>query len=153
VGAHSTRWTHTDGAAATCYSIAQRRVFACVTPHAIFVCLNPTLDGLRSTEIIELDLRPNGHLVRAFVGVDRDGNAPYEERELDEGDVIAHGTAGVEGYGTTPVERAKFIVDTIRVHFTREACTLHVQDLSSIEALLGREVRWCPACDIRLTTE
>jgi hypothetical protein len=59
----------------------------------------------------------------------------------------------VEGYGSTPVERAKFIVDTIRVHPSREACTLHVDDLSSIEALPGCEVRWCPSCGTRLPTE
>jgi hypothetical protein len=54
------------------------------------------------------------------------------------------------GYGTTPVERAKFIVDTVRLHLARKACNLHLQDLWSIEALLGREVRWCPACGTRL---
>ena len=76
-----------------------------------------------------------------------DDEASYEERELDEGDVIAYGTTDVEGYGTTRVERAKFIVDTIRVHLAREACRLHAEDLSSIEALLGREVRWCALAD------
>jgi hypothetical protein len=64
------------------------------------------------------------------------------------------GTTGVEGYGTTPVERAKFVVDPIRVHLAREACTLHAEDhLLSTEALLGREVRWCPACGTRLSTD
>ena len=100
---------------------------------------------------IEFDLRPCGRRVRAFVGTDLDDEAGYEERELDEGDVIAYGTTDVEGYGTTPVERAKFIVDTIRVHLAREACKLHAEDLSSIEALLGHEVRWCPSCCIRLS--
>ncbi len=89
---------------------------------------------------------------RPFVGSDRDDKPIYEERELDEGDVIAHGTTDVEGYGTMPVERAKFIVDTIRLHLAREACKLHAEDLSSIEALLGREVRWCPCCGIRMST-
>jgi hypothetical protein len=102
---------------------------------------------------IELDLRPSGRIARALVGTDRDGKARYEERELDEGDVIAHGTTAFDGYGTTPVERAKFIVDTIRVHLAREACTLHAEDLSSIEALLGCEVRWCPSCGTRLCTD
>jgi hypothetical protein len=102
---------------------------------------------------IELDMRPSGRIARAVVGTDRDGDARYEERELDEGDVISHGSTDVEGYGTTPVERATFIVDTIRVYLAREACTLHAEDLSSIEALLGREVRWCPACGTRLSTE
>jgi hypothetical protein len=100
---------------------------------------------------IEFDLRPSGCFARAFVGTDRDDKPIYEDRELDEGDVIAHGTTDVEGYGTTPVERAKFIVDTIRLHLAREACKLHAEDLSSIEALLGREVRWCPSCGTRLS--
>jgi hypothetical protein len=101
---------------------------------------------------IELDLRPSGRFARAVVGIHADGEARYEERELSEGEVIAQGATDVDRYGTTPVERAKFIVDTIRVQLARKACNLHVQDLSSIEALLGREVRWCPACGTRLTT-
>ena len=101
---------------------------------------------------IELDLRPSGRFARAFVGVDSDGEARYDERELDEGDVIAYGTTDVEECGTTPAERAKFIVDTIRMHLTRKACTLHHDDLSSIEALLGCQIDWCPACGTRLST-
>jgi hypothetical protein len=100
---------------------------------------------------IELALRPSGRFARVVVGIDGDGAARYKERELDEGDVIARGTTDIEGYGTTPAERAKFIVDMIRMYLAREACNLHVEDLSSIEVLLGREVRWCPACGIRLT--
>jgi hypothetical protein len=99
---------------------------------------------------IELDLRPSGHFAHAFVGVDTAGDVRYEERELDEGDVIAQGTIDDDGYGSTPVERARFIVDTIRVHLAQKACTLHAEDLSSIEALLGHGIRWCPACGTRL---
>jgi hypothetical protein len=99
---------------------------------------------------IELDLRPAGRFVRAVVGTDADGHPRYEQRELDEGDVIAHGTTDVDGYGSTPVERASFIVDVIRVHLARQACILHRQDLSAIEAALGHEVRWCPVCGTRL---
>jgi hypothetical protein len=102
---------------------------------------------------IELDLRPSGHFVQAVVGTDSDGKPKCEARELDEGDVIAHGTTDVEGYGSTPVERAQFIVDTIRVHRARDSCKLHAEDLSSIEALLGREVRWCPACGMRPSSD
>ena len=101
---------------------------------------------------IELDLRPSGRFARALVGTHANGQARYEERELSEGEVIAQGTTDVDGYGTTRVERAKFIVDIIRVQLARKACNLLVQDLSSIEALLGREVRWCPACGTRLST-
>ncbi|OAN36925.1 hypothetical protein A4X20_06280 [Mycolicibacterium iranicum] len=102
---------------------------------------------------IELNLRPSGRFARALVGTDSNGGARYEERELDEGDVISHGTTAVDGYGNTPVERATVIVDTIRAHLAREACALHLDDLSSIEALLGREVRWGPSCGTRLPTD
>lgn len=73
-------------------------------------------------------------------------------KELDKGDVIAYGTTDDDGYGTTPVERAQFIIDTIRIHLVRKACTLHHDDLSSIEVLLGTEVSWCPICGTRLRT-
>ncbi|MDT5171097.1 MAG: hypothetical protein QOD02_4438 [Mycobacterium sp.] len=66
------------------------------------------------------------------------------------GDVIAHNTTAAEGYGTTPVERAQFIVDTIRIPLGRQACTHHLDELSSIEAILGTEALWCPACGTRL---
>lgn len=101
---------------------------------------------------IELDLQPSGRFVRTVAGADNDGALGYRERELDVGDVIADGTTAAEGYGATPVERAQFIVDTIRIHLTRQACTHHRDDLSSLEAILGTTVRWCPACGTRLPT-
>jgi hypothetical protein len=99
---------------------------------------------------IELDLRPSGRFVRTIAGTAKDGTVSYQKRVLDEGDVIASGTTDSEGYGTTPVERAQFIVDTIRTHLTRQACTHRGDDLSSTEGILGTEVRWCPACGTRL---
>lgn len=42
-----------------------------------------------------------------------------EEREVTAGDVIAEGTTTAAGYGVTPVERARFIVGTIRTHLCR----------------------------------
>jgi hypothetical protein len=99
---------------------------------------------------IELDLRLSGRFVRSVAGTANDGTGSYSEREVDEGDVIASGTTDGEGYGTTPVERAQFILETIRTHLIRQACTHHGDDLSSIEAILGTEVRWCPACGTRL---
>jgi hypothetical protein len=75
------------------------------------------------------------------------------ERELDDSEVIAYGTTDIEGYGTTPAERSQFIVDTIRIHLTRRKCVHHRDGLSSIEPILGTEVRWCPACGTRLTTQ
>jgi hypothetical protein len=98
----------------------------------------------------EIDLRPSGRFVRAIDGIDDDGNFRYHERESEEGDIIASGTTDAEGYGTTPVERAQFIVDTVRIHLTRQTCTHHVDALTSIEAVLGAELRWCPTCGIRL---
>jgi hypothetical protein len=99
---------------------------------------------------IELDLRPSGRFIRTVAGTDNDGATCYQERELDQGDVIAYGTTDIEGYGDTPLERAQFIIDTIRIHLTRQACTHHRDDLSSIEGLLGTPARWCPACGTRL---
>jgi hypothetical protein len=99
---------------------------------------------------IELDLRPTGRFIRTVAGTDNDGATCYEERELDQGDVIAHGTTDIEGYGTTPLERAQFIIDAIRIHLARQACTHHHDDLTSIQAVLGTPARWCPACGTRL---
>jgi hypothetical protein len=99
---------------------------------------------------IELDLRPSGRFIRTVAGTDNDGATRYEQRELDQGDVIAYGTTDIEGYGTTPLERAQFIVDTIRIHLTRQACTHHHDDLASIQAILGAPARWCQVCGTRL---
>lgn len=97
---------------------------------------------------IEVDLRPSGRFHR--VTTDDDGSPRSAERELNEGDVIAYGTIDMEGYGTTPLERAQFITDTIGVHLGRQACTLHHEDLSAIRAVIGAAARWCPACGTRL---
>ncbi|ODR05277.1 hypothetical protein BHQ21_15015 [Mycobacterium sherrisii] len=99
---------------------------------------------------IELDLRPSGRFARTIAGTDTDGTIHYKQTELDVGDVIAYGTTDDDDYGTTPVERAQFIVGAICVHLTRQTCTLHHDDLSSIEALLGTNITWCPACGTRL---
>jgi hypothetical protein len=99
---------------------------------------------------IELDLRPSGRFIRVADGTANGGTTRYQEREVDEGDVIAQGTPAAEGYGTTPVERAKFIVDTIRVHLRRQVCTHLLDELSLIEAMLGTGALWCPACGTRL---
>jgi len=99
---------------------------------------------------IELDQRPSGYYWRAVIGTDHEGAPVYENREWEEGDIIASGTTDAEGYGTTLVERAQFIVDTIRIHLARRACTYHRGDLSSIEAILGAPAYWCPTCGVRL---
>jgi hypothetical protein len=99
---------------------------------------------------LELDLRPSGRFVRTVAGTDDDGTVTYQRRELDDGDVIASGMIDVEGYGTTPVQRARFIVDTIRTHLIRHACTHHHNERAAIDAVLGAPARWCPACGTRL---
>ncbi|GAB1815914.1 hypothetical protein MUNTM_49540 [Mycobacterium sp. MUNTM1] len=99
---------------------------------------------------LELDLRPSGRFVRTLAGRDSKGATQYQERELEEGDIIASGTNDVDEYGTTPVQRAQFIIDTIRVHLARQACTRHRDDLPSMQAWLGGELKWCPACGTRL---
>lgn len=100
---------------------------------------------------LELDLRPTGRFIRTVAGTDDDGTIHYQQRELTEGDVIADGTTA-EGYGATLVERAHFIIDTIRTHLARLACTHHRDSLPAIEAALGKQVSWCPACGARLPT-
>jgi hypothetical protein len=99
---------------------------------------------------IEIDLRPSGRVLRVIDGTEDDGSIRYQQREVDEGDILATGTTAAEGYGSTPVERAQFIVDIIRIHLARQACTYHREDLSSIDAVLGAEALWCPACGTRL---
>ena len=101
---------------------------------------------------IELDVRHSGRFVRIVDSTDSDGTVHYRQREVKEGDLVADGTIAVEGYGSTLVERAAFIVDTIRTHLTRQACGLHREDLSLVEAAIGSRAGWCPACGVRLPT-
>lgn len=102
---------------------------------------------------IEVDIRPSGRFIRVVAETGHDGATRYQQRELDQGDVIACGTTDIEGYGTTPLDRAQFILDTIRTHLVRKACTLHHNDLSAIRAAIGTVVRWCPACGTRLSAQ
>lgn len=100
---------------------------------------------------IELDLRPSGRYYRAWAGGDLDDDASYEERETDEGDVIAEGTTAVDGYGNTLVERIQFIVGVIRTHLRRQNCTVHTVERDELELLLGRPLVWCPECGTELS--
>ena len=99
---------------------------------------------------IELDLRPSGRFYRAWIGGDLDDDANFELRQTDEGDVIAEGTTGVAGYGETPVERAGFIVEQIRVHLQQQRCEVHTDEREDLELLFGTALRWCPSCGLRL---
>ena len=97
---------------------------------------------------IELDLRPNGHVVEVWQP-DADEDAPPKYRELETGDVIAEGVTSVAGYGESPAQRARFIVDTIRTHLRRQACTVHTLGRGEYERLLGRPMEWCFECGAR----
>lgn len=98
-------------------------------------------------------VRPTGRFIRTVAGTDNDGTIRYQRLEWNGGDVIADGATTAEGYGATPVDRAHFIVDTIRIHLARQACTRHRDDVSAIEAILDTQDRWCPACGSRLPTQ
>jgi hypothetical protein len=101
---------------------------------------------------IELDLRPTGRFSRVWLGGDFDDPANFEPRSIDAGDVIAEGATAVAGYGKTPLDRLHFIVGTIRAHVLRQTCTVHVDDRTALESLLGRPPAWCPSCGIRLSS-
>lgn len=99
---------------------------------------------------IELDLQPSGRFCQAWKGGDLDDEDSFQPQEIAEGEVIAEGVAGVEGYGSSPVERADVIVRTVRDHLTRTACRLHLAGVAELELRLGRRPDWCPACGTRL---
>lgn len=87
---------------------------------------------------------------RAWTGGDLDDDSSFELRESEEGDVIAEGTVGVDGYGSSLVERARFIVETIRAHVRRLDCQVHTAERDDLELLFGRPLEWCPACGARV---
>lgn len=99
---------------------------------------------------IEIDLRPTGQFLDVLDGRNDDGTTRHRQREFEQGDVIATGTIDAEDYGTTVVQRAQFIVTTIRDLLRRKSCTHHLDNLDAITVLLGTAVRWCPTCGSRL---
>lgn len=99
---------------------------------------------------IEFDLRPSGRFSKVWKGGALDNEDSFEQREIDEGDVIAEGVVGVPGYGRSPRERADFIVRVIRDHLRRTTCTIHAGGRADLERLFGVAVSWCPACGERL---
>lgn len=99
---------------------------------------------------LEIDLIPTGQSMRIVGGQNDDGTTRYQQLELERGDIIASGTIYSDGYGTTPVERARFIITIIRDHLRRQACAHHPHELDAISAVLGVGVDWCPTCGIRL---
>jgi len=99
---------------------------------------------------LEVDLRPTGESMRVVDGHNDDGTTRYRHQSIERGDIFASGTIHTDGYGTTPAERAHFIVTTIRDHLRRQACAHHPDKLAAISAVLGSAARWCPTCGIRL---
>lgn len=84
---------------------------------------------------IEIDLVPDGTFADRYVGRADDGEMITEPVELTSGDTIAEGTESSLGDG--PVEHLSLIVDTVRSHLNRTACTHPEAE------------RYCPACGAR----
>ncbi|MGV0700899.1 hypothetical protein [Mycolicibacter sinensis] len=99
---------------------------------------------------LEIDLHPTGQSMRTVEGQDDGGTTRYRQVNLERGDIIASGTIYADGYGTTPAQRAQFVVTTIRDHLRRQACTHHLDKLDEISTVLGSGVEYCPTCGIRL---
>jgi hypothetical protein len=101
---------------------------------------------------IEIDVRPTGESVRTVDVQNDDGTTCYRHQSIERGDVIASGTihTHTHSYGTTPAERAHFIVTTIRDHLRRQACAHRLDNLDAISTVLGAAVNWCPTCGVRL---
>ena len=99
---------------------------------------------------IEIDHQPSGRFIQQVVGTEADGSPVYRTRELEAGTLVTSGTTDVAGYGTTAVERARFIVETIRTHLTRQSCSHYLDELEEIDFLLGVPAQWCPRCGAQL---
>lgn len=99
---------------------------------------------------LEIDLHPTGRSIPVVDGSDDDGATRYRQQTVEEGEVIATGTTYADGYGTTAVERAQFIVTTIRDHLAQKSCTHHLGQLDAISDVLGSTARWCAVCGARL---
>lgn len=59
---------------------------------------------------IEIDLRPTGQFLTEIDGHDDDGTTRHRQRDFEQGEVIATGTIDAEGYESTVVGRAQFLV-------------------------------------------
>ncbi|UXA15855.1 hypothetical protein KXD97_32455 (plasmid) [Mycobacterium sp. SMC-8] len=99
---------------------------------------------------VEIDLRPTGESMRIIDGQNDEGTTRYRQQSIERGQIIASGTTYTGGYGATPVERAGFIVTTIRDHLRKQTYAHHPDKLDAISTVLGSSVDWCPTCGIRL---
>lgn len=102
---------------------------------------------------IEIEERPGEQSLQGTGNTVAGATTSDAEHGFSTGDVIACGTIADAGYGTMPVERARFIVDTIRIHLTRRTCSHHLDRLASLESLLGTSIYWCPNCGRRLSPQ
>lgn len=101
---------------------------------------------------LEIDLRPTGQSTRVVDGQNDDGTTGYRQLDLERGDIIASGTIYADGYGSTPAERARLIVSTIRDHLARVECTHHLDKLGAVSSIIGTAPRWCAGCGARLSS-
>jgi hypothetical protein len=99
---------------------------------------------------IDIDHQPSGRFTTQVTYTEPDDTAAHHGREMEVRERIASGTIDAAGYGTTTVERARFIVDTIRTYLTRQSCSHHLDRLEAIDALLGMPARWCARCGAQL---
>lgn len=99
---------------------------------------------------LEIDVRPTGEPMRIVDSQNDDGTTRYRQQNIERGDIIASGIIYTHGYGTTPAERARFIITTIRDHLARAGCTHYLDRLDSISGVIGCTARWCPRCGTRL---
>ena len=71
---------------------------------------------------------------------------------VERGDVIATGTVETPNYGDTTVQRAQFIITTIRDHLRRQTCPHRGADGHPLDTAADDAPRWCPDCGTRLHT-
>ncbi|HNK15511.1 MAG TPA: hypothetical protein PKL10_02520 [Nitrospira sp.] len=99
---------------------------------------------------LELERCTGGSSGWAVPGVVVEGRGEMEKIAHRCWDIIAEGATGADGDGDNPVQRAQFIVDTIRTHLARQTCTHGGPDTGAFGDVLGDQPRWCPSCGARL---
>jgi len=113
-------------------------------------CLQTPEERKRGWDDWKARMDESGSFSNVWVSGDLDDESSFELRECEQGDVIAEGTTGAAGYGSTPVERIQFIADAVRTHLGRVACDVHTSMREDLGFRFGRAVKWCPECGVRL---